>query len=151
MRFWLPESFSENGARPVGVPGRWRPIGRLGALVFRPLDRHGNTIMGGRTPVRLTRIAGRAVSPADGPSVGKTFLPKSPLEPQTERVTRLPLESFPPSPHGISPRQRLDSPASGRQSNLAQETGRGRQASAIGCPVSFVRIITGTLQPEPSP
>jgi len=81
------ENFSENGARPVQFLGRSRPIDRLGALVFRPLDRHGNAIVGGRTRVRPTRIAGRALSRADAPAVGKTFLPKRTLATQTEPRT----------------------------------------------------------------
>jgi hypothetical protein len=81
------ENFSENGARPVQFLGSLLPIDRLGALVFRPLDRHGNAIVGGRTRVRPTRIAGRAVSRADAPAVGKTFLPKRTLVPQSEPRT----------------------------------------------------------------
>ena len=80
-------NFSENGARPVQFLGRSRPIDRLGALVFRPLDRHGNAIVGGRTPVRPTRIAGRALSRADAPAVGKTFPPKRSLKTQMEPQT----------------------------------------------------------------
>ena len=71
-----PENFSENGARPVQFPGSLLPIDRLGALVFRPNDGCGNTMVGGYPVGRLTRIAGCDVSGADGHTVGKTFCRK---------------------------------------------------------------------------
>src|SRR5512136_1833673 len=101
MRWESSEHFSENGARPVVALGPSGPFGRLGALVFRSLDRHGNAIMGGRTPVRLTRIAGRAVSWADVPPVGKTFLPKRTSELPTQRRPRPSVCLCHPSPEGI--------------------------------------------------
>ena len=90
MLFWPPENFSENGARPVQILGRSRPIDRLGALVFRSLDRHGNAIMGGGTLVPPTRIASRVVSRAGALTFGKTFLPKRTLGPHLEH-SRWPL------------------------------------------------------------
>jgi hypothetical protein len=116
-------------SRRTITSGRW--LGRtLGALVFRPLDRHGNAIMGGRTQVPPTRIAGRAVSRAGGPTVGKTFLPKRTLAAQTERRTGLPLEPQKQAKHWTCQRQGIDSPVCGRHNNPAQrnrtrETGLG--------------------------
>ena len=151
MLLRLPENFSENGARPVQILGRSRPIDRLGALVFRPLDRHGNAIVGGRTTWRPTLIAGRAVSRAGGHTVGETFPPKRTLPAQRKYSHWLllpPQNSLPPC---TCRRQRIDCPAPDEYKNLAQENGRGRQASAIGCPVSFVRIIREIVTPNPSP
>jgi len=68
-----PENFSENGARPVQFLG---PQGRLigWARSFSDfMTVTDNTIVGGRSLERLTRIAGRDVSGTDGHTVGKTF------------------------------------------------------------------------------
>jgi hypothetical protein len=43
-----------------------------------------NPIVGGRSPERLTRIAGRDVRQPDGHTVGKTFSRKELLEPQQQ-------------------------------------------------------------------
>ena len=72
-----PENFSENGARPVQILG---PRGRLigWARSFSdPMTVTDNTIVGGRSLGRLTRIAGRDVSGSDGHTVGKTFSRKA--------------------------------------------------------------------------
>jgi len=68
-----PENFSENGARPVQILG---PKGRLigwerSFSDFMTVT--DNTIVGGHSLERLTRIAGRDVSQPDGHTVGKTF------------------------------------------------------------------------------
>jgi len=68
-----PENFSENGARPVqflGRPGRLIGWARSFSDFMTVTDK---TIVGGRSPERLTRIAGRDVSQPDGHTVGKTF------------------------------------------------------------------------------
>jgi len=73
MLLGSPENFSENGARPVQFLG---PQGRLigWARSFSDLMTvTDNTIVGGRSLERLTRIAGRDVSQPDGHTVGKTF------------------------------------------------------------------------------
>jgi hypothetical protein len=131
-----PETFSENGARPVQFPGGLPPIDRLGALVSRPPDGYGNTIVGGRPVRRLTRIAGRDVSGADGHTVGKTFCRKellaSPPRVQ-QRLNRLEKEAG----------RRLDAIAPGMLRKRHHRKGRGRQASASSRPVSLVPIITG--------
>jgi hypothetical protein len=75
-----PENFSENGARPVQILG---PQGRLigWARSFSDfMTVTDNTIVGGRSLERLTRIAGRDVSGPDGHTVGKTFSRKALVE-----------------------------------------------------------------------
>ncbi len=84
-----PENFSENGARPVQFLGR---NGRLigWARSFSDLMTVTDiTMLGGRSPERLTRIAGRDVRTPDGHTVGKTFSRKGSLRAQWQ---------WPPSP-----------------------------------------------------
>jgi hypothetical protein len=73
MLLGFPENFSENGARPVQFLGRnGRLIGwaRSFSDFMTVTD---NTIVGGRSLERQTRIAGRDVRQPDGHTVGKTF------------------------------------------------------------------------------
>jgi hypothetical protein len=73
MLLSFPENFSENGARPVQFLG---PQGRLigWARSFSDwMTVTDNTIVGGRSEERLTRIAGRDVSQPGGHTVGETF------------------------------------------------------------------------------
>ena len=84
MLLGSPENFSENGARPVQFLG---PCGRLigWARSFSDfMTVTDNTIVGGRSPERLTRIAGRDVSAPDGHTVGKTFSRKGLLGSQRQ-------------------------------------------------------------------
>jgi len=76
MKLEPVENFSENGARPGQFLGSSLPIDRLGALVFRPLDRHGNAIVGGGHAVPLTRIAGRDASIAGAPRKSEKRSPR---------------------------------------------------------------------------
>ena len=136
-----PENFSENGVRPVQFPGSLLPIDRLGALVFRPNDGCGNTMVGSRPVGRLTRIAGCDVSGADGHTVGKTFDRKELLG--WRRAHRLaPLRIL--SRMNQHADRQIDSGAPGmlHQRTRAERNG-GRQASANCRPVSLVPTISG--------
>lgn len=143
MRLEFPENFSENGARPVQFLG---PQGRLigWARSFSDfMTVTDNTIVGGPGKhSALTRIAGCDVSKSDGHTVGKTFSRKVPLEnserqdlarstPAANRTTT----ATPEEPHQV-----LTPLSRGGIQSLAYQTGRGRPASATGCPVSFVPI-----------
>ena len=136
-----PENFSENGARPVQFPGSLLPIDRLGALVFRPNDGCGNTMMGSRPVGRLTRIAGRDVSGADGHTVGKTFCRKELLGWQRAQRSA-PARML----NRMNPRtgRRIDSGEPGMLNKTTHaERDGGKQASAICRPVSLVPINRG--------
>jgi hypothetical protein len=88
MRLQSPENFSENGARPGQFlgPNQGRLIGwaRSFSDLMTVTD---NTMLGGRSQERLTRIAGRDVRTPDGHTVGKTFSRKelwaSPRQPSS--------------------------------------------------------------------
>ena len=73
MLFASPENFSENGARPVQILGRHGRLIGWARSFSDFMTVTDNTIVGGRSPERLTRIAGRDVSKPDGHTVGKTF------------------------------------------------------------------------------
>ena len=136
-----PENFSENGARPVQFLGSLLPIDRLGALVFRPNDGCGNTIVGGRPVGRLTRIAGCDVSGADGHTVGKTFCRKELLGfNRTHQVD--PLRMLSRMDQRAARRIDFRRAGDAKQTDT-RRTGWGRQASAICRPVSLVPIISG--------
>lgn len=127
MLLEFPENFSENGARPeqfLGPQGRLIGWARSFSDFMTVTD---NTIVGGPGKhSALTRIAGRDVSKSDGHTIGKTFSRKVPLE----RSERQDLARSTPAANRTT---------TGIQS-LAYQTGRGRPASATGCPVSFVPI-----------
>jgi hypothetical protein len=142
MLLELPEDFSENGARPVQFLG---PQGRLigWARSFSDfMTVTDNTIVGGSGRVsELTRIAGRDVSEPDGHTVGKTFsrrvswkIPNAQSWLAADPLRSAPRHLRPTCTKGLSPSRRGGIPF------LAYKTGRGRPASAAGCPVSFVPI-----------
>src|SRR5271157_5933299 len=104
------ENFSENGARPVQILG---PRGRLigWARSFSdPMTVTDNTIVGGRSLERLTRIAGRDVSGSDGHTVGKTCPRKEllgcPRQPSSATIAAPTGNHHPPAP--AARRYRLD-------------------------------------------
>ena len=149
MALQSPENFPENGARPVQIPGSLLPIDRLGALVFRPNDGCGNTIVGGRPVGRLTRIAGCDVSGADGHTVGKTFCRKELLGfNRTHQVAQLRILNRMENRAD----RRIDSgrPRMLNRTTHAERNG-GRQASAICRPVSLVPLIQGVWSRNSSP
>ena len=133
MLLGSPENFSENGARPVQFLGRsGRLIGwaRSFSDIMTVTD---NTIVGGRSLERLTRIAGRDVSQADGHTVGKTFsrkeLLESPWQPSPARSTQSTSNHFlAPSPdrHQSVELSGPQMPKSYCLQNGARETGLGR-------------------------
>jgi hypothetical protein len=131
MLMELPENFSENGARPVQILG---PQGRLIGWARSFSDTMtvtDNTIVGGRSLERLTRIAGRDVSIADGYTVGKTFsrkvsckVPNAKSWPAADPLQTAPRHLRPTRSKGLTP-----SPRGGIQflayKNGARETGLG--------------------------
>ena len=68
-----PDNFSENGARPVQFLGRPSRLIGWARSFSDTMTVTDNTIVGGHSLERLTRIAGRDVSQPDGHTVGKTF------------------------------------------------------------------------------
>jgi len=128
-----PENFSENGARPVQILGR---AGRLigWARSFSDfMTVTDNTIVGGRSLERLTRIAGRDVSKPDGHTVGKTFSRKEllacPGQPPPARSAESASNHIPASspdrPQSLDPSGPLMHKSSYPQ-NGARETGLGQ-------------------------
>ena len=127
-----PENFSENGARPVQILG---PKGRLigWARSFSDfMTVTDNTIVGGRSLERLTRIAGRDVSKPDGHTVGKTFSRKEflgcPGQPPPARSAESASNHIPPPSQDRHQRVDLSTPRVHKTSclqNGARETGLG--------------------------
>src|SRR5215831_3266527 len=136
MLLAFPENFSENGARPVQFLGR---SGRLigWARSFSDfMTVTDNTIVGGRSEERLTRIAGRDVSEPDGHTVGKTFSRKELWQSQRPHSRARSAQSA--SNHMPAPARdrfaRLDPATPGRHKpsclqNGARETGLGPLAA----------------------
>lgn len=147
----FPENFSENGARPVQFLG---PQGRLigWARSFSDfMTVTDNTIVGGRSPERLTRIAGRDVRQPDGHTVGKTFSRKeswgSPWQPSPARSAESASNHLPAS----SPVGRKSVDLSGSQmhkshclQNGARETGFGHWLPGF---LRSNQLLTHSLKP----
>jgi hypothetical protein len=128
-----PENFSENGARPVQFLGRHGRLIGWARSFSDTMTVTDNTIVGGRSLERLTRIAGRDVSKPDGHTVGKTFSRKEswgcPWQPSPAKSAASALNHIPaPSPdqhQSVDPSRPLMHKSSYPQ-NGARETGLGQ-------------------------
>ncbi len=144
-----PENFSENGARPVQILG---PRGRLigWARSFSdPMTVTDNTIVGGRSLERLTRIAGRDVSGSDGHPVGKTF-PRKALRGCPQQHSSAPIAAPAWHHHAPTPaarHYRVDlSPLQAHKSSCLQN-GTGETGLGVMLPGFLRSNFSRSLQP----
>jgi hypothetical protein len=137
-----PENFSENGARPVQILGRHGRLIGWARSFSDTMTVTDNTLVGGRPQGRLTRIAGRDVSKPDGHTVGKTFSREEswgcPWQHPPAKSAASALNHIPASSQDRH--QRVDPSGPLMHKSAYTQNGRGRPASATGCPVSFVPI-----------